>query len=300
VANVTFSSPVMPRDITVYAVAGSRVTLLSLAKSHKIPLPCDCQDGECGSCVVEVKNITSTNRDGVTLTNKEREVLLQLGKITKEELKDMAVHDFPPRHRLACQCFVRNEDIVVSFEGDTTLPVKGPALSLSAGLYTGRVKMDTLDTFLSYSVMLEEDSAIHYEELSANMAECGNADVAELFKQLGKYSRLHLAEAKAKCQRFDATLELPASSSWPDGVTPELVKQWAGDAAMTRLDALKLALQGERRGYEFYYSVANTTTDAEIRVVAKEFVREEFEHVETLKLWIEKEEAAMRATARVA
>ena len=34
-------------------------------------------------------------------------------------------------------------------------------------------------------------------------------------------------------------------------------------------------LQGERRGYEFYYAVAGTTADAEIRAVAKEFVREE-------------------------
>lgn len=297
-ANVTFSSPLMPRDVTVYAVAGSRVTLLSLARSHKIPIPCDCQDGECGACVVEVKNFTKFTIDGVTITNKEREVLLQLGKITPEELKNMAVHDWPPRHRLACQCLVRNEDILVTFEGDTTLPVKGPALSLSAAIYKGGVDMKDLDTFLSYSVMLEEDSAIHYEELAANMAECGNADVAELFAQLGKYSRMHLAEAKAKCARFDTTLDLPASSCWPDSVTPELVRQWAGDASMTRLDALKVALQGERRGYEFYYSVANTTSDLEIRKVAKEFVREESEHVETLKLWIEKEEAAMRATAR--
>ncbi|MBK9219366.1 MAG: 2Fe-2S iron-sulfur cluster binding domain-containing protein [Uliginosibacterium sp.] len=297
-ANVTFSSPVMPRDITVYAVAGSRVTLLSLAKTHKIPIPCDCGDGECGSCVVEVKNYTRSTRDGVTLTDKEREVLLQMGKLTKEELKDIAVHDLPPRHRLACQCFVRNEDILVSFEGDTTLPVKGPALSLSAAIYKGGVEMKTLDTFLSYAVMLEEDSAVHYEELSANMEACGNTDVAALFKQLGKYSRMHLAEAKAKCARYDATLTLPASSAWPDNVSPEIVKQWAGDADMTRLDALKVALQGERRGYEFYYSVANTTADKEIRAVAKEFVREEFEHVETLKLWIDKEEAAVRAKAR--
>jgi rubrerythrin/ferredoxin len=297
VANVTFSSPLMPRDITVYAVAGSRVTLLSLARSHKVPIPCDCQDGECGSCVVEVKNYTKNTRDGVTLTAKEKEVLLQLGKITKEELKDAAVHDLPPRHRLACQCFVRNEDILVTFEGDTTLPLKGPALSLAAAIYKGGVEMTSLDKFLSYSVKVEEDSAIHYEELSANMEECGNADVAKLFKQLGEYSRMHLAEAMAKCARFDATVEVPASSAWPDNASPELAKQWAGDAAMTRLDALKVALQGERRGYEFYYAVANTTSDKEIRAVAKEFVREESEHVETLKLWIEKEEAAIRAMA---
>ena len=282
----------------MYAFAGSRVTLLSLAKSLKIPLPCDCQDGECGSCLVEVKNITNGKRDGVTLTSKEREVLLQLGKLTPEELMDVVVNDLPPRHRLACQCFVRNEDILVTFEGDTTLPVKGPTLSIAAAIYTGREKMTSLDKFLSYSVNLEEDSAIHYEELSADMEARGNSDIAKLFKQLGEYSRMHLAEAKAKCKRYDAKLELPASSAWPNNTSPEMAQPWAGDHDMTRLDALKLALQGERRGFEFYYSVAQTTTDKQIRSVAKEFVREETEHVDTLKLWIEKEEAAIRAKLR--
>lgn len=297
-ANVTFSSPMLLRDITVYAVAGSRVTLLSLAKSNKIPLPCDCQDGECGSCVVEIKNFTKNTRDGVTLTDKEREVLLQMGKLTKEELMDIVVNDLPPRHRLACQCFVRNEDILVTFEGDTTMPAKGPALSIAAAIYTGREKMTTLDKLLSYSVKVEEDSAIHYEELSADMEARGDTDLAKLFKQLGEYSRMHLAEAKAKCKRLDAKIELPASSAWPNNVSPEMAQPWAGDHDMTRLDALKLALQGERRGFEFYYAVAHTTTDKQIRSVAKEFVREETEHVETLKLWIEKEEAEIRVKAR--
>jgi len=35
-ANVTFSSPVMARDVTVYAIAGDRGTILAVAKAHKI------------------------------------------------------------------------------------------------------------------------------------------------------------------------------------------------------------------------------------------------------------------------
>src|ERR1035441_6332843 len=38
-ANVTFSSPVMPKDITVYAIAGHRGTLLEIAKEHQVPIP---------------------------------------------------------------------------------------------------------------------------------------------------------------------------------------------------------------------------------------------------------------------
>jgi rubrerythrin len=63
---------------------------------------------------------------------------------------------------------------------------------------------------------------------------------------------------------------------------------------MTRLDALKTALQGERRGFDFYYSVAGTTKDPEIAAMAKEFVKEEAEHVEILERWIEREAYAVQ------
>ena len=53
---------------------------------------------------------------------------------------------------------------------------------------------------------------------------------------------------------------------------------------------MRVALQGEQRGYEFYYAVAGTTENGEIRDMADEFVREEAEHVEVLKAWITREE----------
>lgn len=293
-ANVTFSSRSMPRDVTVYAVAGDRGTVLALAKAHKIPIPFDCQDGECGSCLVEVKHLEKSPRYGIALTEKEKELLRQLGKISPEEIMDAEVNDMPPRYRLACQCFIRNEDIMVCFDGDQTLPAKGPALSIAAGVYKGGVRIQSLDEFLSFAVRVEEDAAVHFEKLADAMQRAGNSDVAALFQRLGGYSRLHLAEAKAKSVSHQVELSLPARSAWPDHETPERTTLWAGDSSLSRLDALKAALQGERRGYEFYYAVAKTTADKDIRRVATEFVKEEAEHVETLKLWIASEEASKR------
>jgi rubrerythrin/ferredoxin len=299
-ANVTFSSPRMARDITVYAVAGDRGTLLALARRHHIPIPFDCQDGECASCLVEVKHLHGGVRYGIALTEKEKELLRQLGKITPQEIMDAEVNDMPPRYRLACQTFVRNEDILVSFVGDETLPVQRPALSIAAEIYKGGLQIRTLDEFLSYAVKVEQDAAEHFEELAEAMHAHGNADVATLFRQLGGYSRLHLAEAKARCAQYDVNVTLPPSSAWPDNATPERTELWAGDPALSRLGALKAALQGERRGFEFYYAIAGSTSNAEIRSVAREFVREETEHVEKLKQWIEQEEAAVRAKATAA
>jgi ferredoxin len=108
-ANITFSSPVMAKDVTVYAIAGHRGTILAVAKANKIPIPFDCQDGECGSCLVEVKNLTPERKHGIALTEKEKELLRQLGKITRAEIVDAEVNDMPPRYRLACQYFVRDE-----------------------------------------------------------------------------------------------------------------------------------------------------------------------------------------------
>ena len=180
------------------------------------------------------------------------------------------------------------------------MPAKSPHLSIAAAVYTGGVRLKTLDEFLSFAVKVEEDAAIHFEQLSAAMDKVGNSDVAALFTQLGMYSRLHWQEAKAKSNSHGAKLDLPASSAWPDQETPERTALWAGDRSLARLDALRAALQGERRGFEFYYAVASTTKDPEIRSVAKEFVREETEHVETLKKWISKEESTVREAAQQA
>jgi rubrerythrin len=158
------------------------------------------------------------------------------------------------------------------------------------------VTLKSLDEFLSYAVKVEEDAAIHFERLASAMEACGNRDVAGLFSQLGGYSRLHLQEAKAKSAAHNAVLKLPANSAWPDQETPERTALWAGHPSLSRLDALKAALQGERRGFEFYYAVAGTTTDAQIREIAREFVKEETEHVDTLKEWIVREESSLRAS----
>ncbi len=116
-ALITFSNPEC-KDKTVYAVAGSHTeTVLKIAKTNKIPLSFDCQDGECGSCLVHVSSIDNEKlgRMGGPLTAKEVEVLRGLGKITKQEVETMAVTDLPTEWRLACQMIPRDEDILVEY-----------------------------------------------------------------------------------------------------------------------------------------------------------------------------------------
>jgi ferredoxin len=46
-ANITFSSPKIKKDLTIYAMAGDTGTLLELAEKHHIPLDFECENGEC-------------------------------------------------------------------------------------------------------------------------------------------------------------------------------------------------------------------------------------------------------------
>jgi ferredoxin len=114
-AIVTFSSPRMKKDLSVYAVAGDTHTLLSVAKANQMPLDFECENGECGSCAVQVSVLSDKTPMGVALTEKEKTVLRFSGKITAEQISAAETKDLPPPYRLACQFIVRNEDILVKF-----------------------------------------------------------------------------------------------------------------------------------------------------------------------------------------
>ena len=114
-ALVTFSNADY-KDKTVYAVAGSHTeTLLKIAKANKVPVNFDCQDGECGHCLVRVTSIDSKDRMGYHLTDKEQTVLKELGKLTQGQIDQLHVDDMPSEWRLACQMIVRNEDVLVEY-----------------------------------------------------------------------------------------------------------------------------------------------------------------------------------------
>jgi ferredoxin len=115
--NVTFESPLLHKNLTVYAIAGDTSTVLAVAEANKVPIPHDCRDGECGSCLIEVVTLSGKTM-GSLLTEKEKAQLKSLGRITSEEIRKAEVEDVAPRFRLACQYVVRDQDILVKFTGE--------------------------------------------------------------------------------------------------------------------------------------------------------------------------------------
>ena len=98
-ANITFSNPEY-KNKTVYATAGSHTeTILKIAKENKIPIDFNCQDGECGTCVIKVTRLSEKGAMGGPLTEKEKAVLKGLNKITDLEIEKMLVDDLPTSWR---------------------------------------------------------------------------------------------------------------------------------------------------------------------------------------------------------
>ena len=114
-ANITFDNPEY-KSKTVYATAGSHTeSVLKIAKEHKIPIDFNCQDGECGTCLIKVTRLSDKGAMGGPLTEKEKAVLKSLGKITNEEIEKMLVDDLPSSWRLACQMIARDEDLLIEY-----------------------------------------------------------------------------------------------------------------------------------------------------------------------------------------
>ena len=95
-ANITFTSPSMNRDVTVHAVAGDTRTLLAVAKAHHIPLHHECKNGACGCCQAEGSVLSGKTPCGLALTEKEKTVLRFAGKITTAQIAAAETDDLPP------------------------------------------------------------------------------------------------------------------------------------------------------------------------------------------------------------
>lgn len=144
--------------------------------------------------------------------------------------------------------------------------------------------MNAVERFLAHAIALEAEAARRYEELAAAMKTEGNHELAVFFARMANFSRLHLADARARGGFRTLPVLAADEYDWPDGTGPETAA-WAGvDAFMAPPDALRLALDGERRGHAYYSAIAALAQqDAELRALATLFAEEEAGHVQELE-----------------
>ena len=147
--------------------------------------------------------------------------------------------------------------------------------------------MNNVEEFLAHTIQLETEAALRFGQLADAMNTVGNKEVGRLFRRLADYSLLHLGDAKARAGFRTLPLMTAADYRWPDIESPEAAAIWAADPFIGREQALQVALDAENAGLDFYANVLQTTGDPEIRVLAKEFVEEESQHVAELQRWMQ-------------
>jgi len=146
--------------------------------------------------------------------------------------------------------------------------------------------MESVELFLAYAIRIEEEAALRYGQLADAMNGCGNREVAQLFRRLSDYSRLHLADAKARAGFRDIPKMSTDEFEWPDLESPETAAIWATDPFLGRREALEIALSAEEASHDYYKKVLDETKDPEIKTLAREFAEEESAHVAELRKWI--------------
>ncbi|MBM3562522.1 MAG: rubrerythrin [Alphaproteobacteria bacterium] len=156
--------------------------------------------------------------------------------------------------------------------------------------------MESVEEFLAYAINLELEAANRYGMLADAMEAGGNHEVGKLFRRLADYSRLHLAEARARGGFRDIPKMRPDEFVWPGFESPETAAIWAADPFIGREQALEIARDAETAGLDYYQRVLDSTSDPEIKTLAKEFVAEERSHVAELDKWIAANKAGQTLT----
>jgi len=149
-------------------------------------------------------------------------------------------------------------------------------------------KMIDLNTFLTYSVALEEEAAERHDELADMMEVHNNPEVAATFRKLAHYSRLHAGEIRDHSKGFDLPVIAPWDFGWETMEGPETANISDMNYLMTTGHALKIAMANEQRAHDFYFDISKNSPDGAVRALAGEFAEEEKEHLQLLEKWLEK------------
>jgi len=147
-------------------------------------------------------------------------------------------------------------------------------------------KITDLDTFLAYSVALEEEAAERHDELADMMDVHNNPEVAATFRKLAHYSRLHAQEIRDHSKGHSLPVIAPWEFGWESMEGPETADVSDVNYLMNPAHALKIATGNEQRAHDFYHDISRGSPDPEVRALAGEFADEEKEHLELLEKWL--------------
>jgi rubrerythrin len=144
---------------------------------------------------------------------------------------------------------------------------------------TGAPEVQSLTDLLAVAYRIEADAVERYELLAGMMETHNNPELVAVFGDLARAEAIHRDEIRRLAGDVDVVGHASKMARWSKGESPEEVDVGKAHYLMTPWHALDLALAGEKRALAFFGSVVATTTDPDIKKLAKEFAEEETEHV---------------------
>ena len=148
-------------------------------------------------------------------------------------------------------------------------------------------KIRDMDTFLAYSIALEEEAAERHDELADMMEVHNNPEVAKTFRKLAHFSRLHAQEVRDRATGRNLPAIAPWDFGWEDMEGPETGNIDEVNYLMHTAQALHIAMGNEKRAHDFYDAISRDSPDTGVRSLAAEFAEEEQEHLKLLEKWLD-------------
>lgn len=146
----------------------------------------------------------------------------------------------------------------------------------------------TVGQLLSHALAIEAEASQSYAELAALMKQAGNFDAARVFEKMSAIEARHASWINDQVGLLRLPLLGSWQFSWPGLEAPENIDRTQLSPAMGPRRALELALEGERRAYDFFCTVVDNSLDPQVRRFAAEFAAEEEEHIFWINEWLDR------------
>ena len=149
---------------------------------------------------------------------------------------------------------------------------------------TEKRQIDSIAELYAHALAVEREAAARYAELAGFMADHDNAPVADLFARLAQIEEEHADAIVARARELDLPALEPFEHTWFDAGPPETVAHEFVFRLMTPHDALKVALEDERRAHADFEEVFAAATDPGLKTLAASMIQEEQQHIH----WVER------------
>ncbi|WP_018719023.1 ferritin-like domain-containing protein [Arhodomonas aquaeolei] len=146
--------------------------------------------------------------------------------------------------------------------------------------------VDSVPALFALATAMEREAACRYDALAARMHAAGNAALARVFADLAEQEREHEHGIAEWGRRQGVDTDSLPGFRWqsPESLSEDAVADAGGEALMTPLRALELAVHNEERAFAFYVRIASEAEEPAVREYAERMADEELGHVALLRL----------------